>query len=377
MIDRLISLKIDKSFFKGKAIVIFGPRQSGKTTLVEALLKERKEKYLVLSADEPDVRELFSNAKSTRIKSLIGKAEIIFIDEAQLIENTGITLKLIADKIKYVQLIATGSSAFELTDKIKEPLTGRKYEFNLLPLSFEEMVNHHGLLEEKRLIEHRLIYGYYPEIVTKTGEEETLLKFLAGNYLYKDLLKLDRLKKPSLLEKILKALALQIGSEVSYYELSQMVSADAGTVETYIDLLEKSYVIFKLTALSGNVRNEIKKGKKIYFYDNGIRNTILRNFDLPALRTDIGALWENFIISERVKFLAYHQRNEKSYFWRTTQQQEVDYIEEQKGIYRAFEFKWNKKAKAKFPKTFTNNYKISETTLITPGNFETFIFQEE
>lgn len=373
MIERLIASQIKKLLFKGKAIIIFGPRQSGKTTLVESLLKSRKEKHLNLSADEPDVRELLSNITSSRIKSLLGNSEIVFIDEAQLIENTGLTLKLITDKIKEAQLIATGSSAFELADKIKEPLTGRKYEFILLPLSFQEMANHRGLLEEKRMLEHRLIFGYYPEIVTKIGEEEILLKSLAGSYLYKDLLMLGGIKKPLLLEKILKALALQIGSEISYYELSQLVNADAGTVETYIDLLEKSFVVFKLSALSGNVRNEIKKGKKFYFYDNGIRNAVINNFNWIGLRTDAGALWENFLVSERMKFLHYNHINVNRFFWRTVQQQEIDYVEETGGKFSAFEFKWSKKAKAKFPKTFTKNYNISQTKLITPENFEEFL----
>lgn len=373
MIDRSILPEIATHLFKGKTIIIYGPRQSGKTTLVESLIKNRSEKYIILSGDEPDVREMMIKTTSTRLKSIIGNAKIVFIDESQLLENTGLTLKLINDKIKEVQLIATGSSAFELADKITEPLTGRKHEYTLFPISFGEMAKHNGLLEEKRLLDHRLIYGYYPEIVSKPGEEEKLLKLLADSYLYKDLLKLGNIKKPYLLEKILRALALQIGSEVSYNEISQIVSADAATVETYIDLLEKSFVVYKLHAYSGNVRNEIKKSRKIYFYDNGIRNAVINNFDPIQMRPDKGALWENFLISERMKFLNNNQITTKSYFWRTTQQQEIDYVEEQKGILNAYEFKWNIKSKIKFPKTFLKNYKVSAKEIITPDNFDVFL----
>ena len=272
-----------------------------------------------------------------------------------------------------MQVIATGSSAFELASRTSEALTGRKYEFMLYPLSFVEMVNHLSLLEEKRLLEHRLIYGYYPEIVSKPGEEKELLKLLAGSYLYKDLLALGQINKPALLEKILKALALQVGSEVSYNEIGQLVQADNETVEKYIDLLEKAFVVFRLSAFSRNVRNEIKKGRKVYFFDNGIRNAVIGNFNLPASRTDTGALWENFIISERMKYLHNNHIDASRYFWRTTRQQEIDYIEERESNLYAFEFKWGKKARSKFPITFTNNYNTVETTFVTPDNFETFL----
>lgn len=286
-----------------KAILIFDPRQSYKSTLVEALLKGKD--YLYMNGDEADVRELLFNTTSTKSHALIGNKKIEFIDEAQRIANIGLTLKLITDQIKDVQVIATGSSAFELSSQVNESLTGPKYEFMLYPVSFSEMVNYHGLLTEKRLIEHRLLYGYYPEILTKPGEEKELLKLLVDSYLYKDLLMLEQIKKPALLEKLLKVLALQVGSEVNYNELGQTVGTNNKTVERYIDLLEKAFVIFKVPALNRNVRNEIKKGKKIYFYDCGIRNAVINNFNLFSARTDTGALWENFVVSERKKFLAY------------------------------------------------------------------------
>jgi len=373
MIKRILQQKITERLFKGKIIVLLGPRQVGKTTLIQSILNSLSLPSILLNGDESDVRDMLSNTTSTKLKAIIGKHKIVFIDEAQRIPNIGITLKLFADNIKDVQVIATGSSAFELANKTNEPLTGRKYEYLLHPISFFEMVEHHGLIDEKRLLEHRLIFGCYPEIITKPGEEKELLKLLAGSYLYKDLLTLEYVKKPVILEKILKSLALQIGSEVSYHEIGQLVNADNETVEKYIDLLEKAFVVFRLPAFNRNVRNEIKKGKKIYFYDNGIRNAILNNFSSLNTRTDIGALWENYIISERMKFLNYESIDTLRYFWRTTMQQEVDYIEEVNGKMFAFELKWNPKTKIKFPKTFINAYPSCKMDLITPDNFETFL----
>jgi len=375
MIPRVLQKAVQERLFKGKAILIFGPRQCGKSTLAEALLSDKE--YLHLSGDNAYVRESLTNTDAIKLKMIIGKNKILFIDEAQRITNIGLTLKLITDQIKDVQVIATGSSAFELSSQVNEPLTGRKYEFMLYPLSFGEMVDHHGFLNEKRLIEHRMIFGYYPEIVTKQGEEKELLRLLAGSYLYKDLLTLEQVKKPVLLEKLLKALALQLGSEVSYNELAQTIGANKQTVEKYIDLLEKAYVIFVLPALNKNVRNEIKKGKKIYFYDCGIRNAIINNFNPVQSRTDAGALWENFIISERIKYLHYNNIDAKQYFWRTTQQQEIDLIEEHEaGLMKAFEFKWGRNKNVRFPQTFTENYPNTETTVISPDNLEEFLIKQ-
>ncbi len=368
---------VESRLFKGKAILIFGPRQCGKSTLVASLLKKQELEWLYLNGDEADVREALTNTTTARLKGITGNKKIVFIDEAQRITNIGLTLKLFTDQIKDVQVIATGSSAFELSSQVNEPLTGRKYEFTLYPLSFGEMVQQHGLLEEKRYIEQRLIYGYYPEIVTKPGEEKELLKLLAGSYLYKDLLMLDQVKKPLILEKLLKALALQVGSEISYNEIAQTIGSDSKTVDKYIDLLEKAYVVFRLPALNRNVRNEIKKGKKVYFYDCGIRNAILNSFKPLASRTDVGALWENFIIAERQKFLAYQSVDVKHYFWRTTQQQEIDLIEEDENGMRAFEFKWSKTDKIRFPQTFTDNYPNTETFVVSPSNIEDSLLQSD
>ncbi len=373
MVNRLQKDNIRKYLFKGKTIIIYGARQVGKTTLVEELTKDFAENTLFLNGDDADIRELMTNISSTKLIPIIGNKKIVVIDEAQRIQETGLALKIIHDNFKDVQLIATGSSAFELASKINEPMTGRKFEFFLQPFSFEEMVNHHGFLDEKRLIEHRMIFGYYPDIALNMGEELKLLKSLASSFLYKDLLALEQIHKPSLLEKILKALALQIGNEVTFNELAQLLGSDKGTIEKYIDLLEKAYIIFRLNGLNRNVRNEIKKGRKIYFYDNGIRNAIIDNFSPVSSRQDRGGLWENFIISERHKFLINHDTDYQSFFWRTTQKQEIDYIEEKNNKLNAFEFKWNPKRKVILSKTFLNAYPDTDFQVISPDNIETFI----
>lgn len=373
MIHRKIEDIIATRLFKGKAILLFGARQVGKTTLVKNLAKMSNKVVLHLNGDEPDVRELLGSISSSQLKNYIGNNELVIIDEAQRIPNIGITLKLITDNYPEIQVIATGSSSLDIANSAKEPLTGRKFEYTLYPFSFQELVDNHGLLEEKRQLEQRLIYGSYPEIVQNPNNSEELLNLIADSYLYKDLLLIETIKRPKLLAKLLKALALQIGNEVSYNELSQLVGADKGTVEKYIDLLEQTFVIFTLPSFSRNVRNELKKSKKIYFYDTGIRNSIIGNFNPVHSRTDIGALWENYLIADRIKKAEYGKIRTNFYFWRTTQQQEIDLIEETNGKLAAFEFKWNEKAKAKFPKTFSGNYPDTRFEVITKQNYETFL----
>lgn len=375
MIHRTLKESIKKDLFKGKALLLFGPRQSGKSTLIQEVLKDTD--YLYLNGDDADVREMLTNTTATKLKSVVGNKKIVFIDEAQRIVNIGLTLKLFTDQLKDIQVIATGSSAFELSSQVNEPLTGRKYEYMLYPLSFAEMVAHHGLLQEKRLLDHRLVYGCYPEIVTKPGEERRLLKLLASSYLYKDLLMLEQIKKPLILEKLVSALALQIGNEINYQELAQTIGGDRKTVDKYIDLLEKAFVVFRLPALNKNVRNEIKKGKKVYFYDCGIRNAVINNFKAIDSRTDAGALWENYVIAERMKLLHYNDIAVKQYFWRTTQQQEIDLIEESTDQWTAFEFKRSSKAKVRFPQTFSDNYPNSTMLVISPANVEDFLLVED
>ncbi len=377
LIQRDLQSQLASRFFKGKAVLLFGARQVGKTTLALAVLQDYDTQVLRLNGDESDVRDLLSDTTSTRLKAIIGTHRLLFIDEAQRIENIGLTLKLITDQIPDVQVVATGSSSFDLANKVNEPLTGRKFQYLLHPLAFGELVAHHGLLTEKRLLDHRLIFGSYPEVVTSPGQEAELLKLLAESYLYKDLLMLEQVKKPALLGKIVKALALQVGSEVVFAEIGRLVGADSQTVEKYIDLLEKGFVIFRLPSYSRNVRNEIRKGKKVYFYDNGIRNAVINNFTQLSQRTDVGALWENFLVSERRKLLAHHGISAEDFFWRTTQQQEVDYVEENQSGLFAWEFKWNVKAKARFPKTFIEAYPQCKTAIVTPDNFETFLLLPE
>lgn len=378
IISRQVASRIEERLFQGKAIVLLGPRQSGKTTLIQDVLERSGEKYLVLNADEPDVRELLEGATSARLRTIVGNSRIVCIDEAQRIPNIGLTLKLLTDQIPEAQTIATGSSSLELNSSIAEPLTGRKFEFALSPLAFEELSNHHGLLQERRFLEHRLVYGSYPEVVTSSGREEELVRLLADSYLFKDLLTLEGIKKPSLLERIVKALALQLGSEVSLPEIARTAGADAHTVERYIDLLEKAFVLFRLPAYSRNVRNEIKKGRMIYFLDNGVRNALIGNFLPLSSRTDTGALWENYLVAERRKMLANKKMNAAAYFWRTTQQQEIDYIEEGEQSLLACEFKWNPNKKGtRFPKTFLRAYSHAETRSITPADYDLFLTQAD
>ncbi|MCK5848145.1 MAG: ATP-binding protein [Caldisericia bacterium] len=373
MIPRILQKKVEEKLFKGKAILIFGARQVGKTTLVKSILQNNENEVAFLNGDEPDVREMFTNATSTYMKTIFGKKKIIFIDEAQRIKNIGITLKLIVDQIPEVQVIATGSSAFELGNKTIEPLTGRKFIYTLFPMSFSEMVNYSGILEETRLLKHRLVYGYYPEIVTKAGQESELLHLLSESYLYKDIYRLNGIMKPEVLEKIVCALSLQIGSEVSFNEIANLVGVDRATVVKYIGLLEQAYVVYKIPSFSRNVRNEIRKGKKIYFHDTGIRNAVINSLWKIENRQDLGGLWENYLISERRKLLSYSDSYCKQYFWRTTQQQEIDYIEDDKNGIRAYEFKWNKNAKLKISKTFSSSYPEAKVKLVTPKNYMQFL----
>ena len=373
IITRKAENLIANNFFKKKAILILGARQVGKTTLVKKLMEKSKYHYLWLNGDEADVRAIFKDATSSKLRSLIGKNKIVILDEAQRIENIGICLKLLVDNFSDIQVIATGSSSFELANKINEPLTGRKIEYFLFPFSFGEMVDYHGILEEKRMLENRMIYGYYPDIVTAKEGRIELLKQLADSYLYKDILIWEKIQKSEKLERLVQALAFQIGSEVSYLELGQMTGLDNETTEKYLTLLEKAFIVFRLGSFSRNLRNELKKSRKFYFFDNGIMNAVVNNFNSLQLRNDVGALWENFIISERIKFLHYNRIFANRYFWRTYQQNEIDYLEERDGKLFAFEFKWNSKSKRKFPKLFERTYPESHNEIITRDDFEIFI----
>jgi uncharacterized protein len=376
MIKRVLEKGINEKAGSGKAIIITGARQTGKTTLLSSMFRDRSD-TLWLDADEADVKALFGNPTSSRLKMLFSGKKNIVIDEAQRIKNIGIKLKLITDHIKEIQLIATGSSSFELANEINEPLTGRKWEYQLFPLSFGEMADHTGVLEEIRLLPHRLVFGCYPEVVTKPGFEKEILKQLTDSYLYKDILMWERIKKPDKLVRLLQSLAFQVGNEVSYNDLGNNLELDNQTVEKYIQLLEQTFVIFRLGAFNRNLRKELKRSRKIYFYDNGIRNSLIANFNQPEIRNDTGALWENFIIAERIKFIRNNNLWANTYFWRTQDQQEIDYIEERDGKLYAFEFRWNPKSKARLSKTFSSAYPETQFEVITPDNFETFLGYSE
>jgi predicted AAA+ superfamily ATPase len=374
MIYRTLSKKIKNKIGKGKAIMVVGPRQVGKTTLIQNELANQEVAFF--DGDDPTVRNLLDSPNTEKIRSLIGSKKVVFIDEAQRINGIGLTLKIITDQFKDVQLWISGSSSFTLAHELNEPLTGRKWQYEMYPISWEEFQNHVGFLKAEQSLTTRLIYGFYPDVINNPGEEKEILKNLVDSYLYRDILSYAEIRKPEVLEKLVQALALQIGNEVNYNELSQIVGVDKNTIQRYVSILEKGYVIFKLPSFSSNIRNEIKKNKKIYFYDNGIRNMILGNFNDLNLRQDKGGLWENFLISERIKQNEYKLTLAKSYFWRTTQQQEVDYVEEINQEIFGYEFKWNPKKKVKLSKTFVEKYHAQEK-LINIDNFRDFVIIEK
>lgn len=369
MIQRKLNKLIENQLYKGKAIILIGARQVGKTTLLNHIVQESDLSTLMMNCDEPEPRAVLSDTNVAKLNLLIGDHKLLVIDEAQKVDGIGTTLKLIVDNFKDVQVIATGSSAFELHNKLNEPLTGRKLEYRLFPVSSAEIVETFGLLEEKRTLENRLIYGSYPDIINHPEQARAYLTELTQSYLYKDLFSLGDIRKPQLIEKLVQALAFQVGSEVSTNELANMLQTDNKTIDKYIDLLEKCYVVFRLGGLNRNLRNELKKSKKIYFYDTGVRNAVIQQFAPAALRDDMGALWENFFIVERMKRNHYGQRFCNTYFWRTNQQQEIDFVEESDGQMTAFEMKWKPKKKASFPKSFLEAYPVKETVVITPENY--------
>ncbi|MFN3530567.1 MAG: ATP-binding protein [Bacteroidia bacterium] len=369
MVQRILNNLIYRRFHKGKAIILMGARQVGKTTLIHELLKGQD--YLFLDGDDPAVRNMLESPNTQEIKRLIGSHTLVFVDEAQRIPGIGLTLKIVTDQLKAVQLLVSGSSSFDLGQQLSEPLTGRKWEYQLYPICWEELENHLGYLKADQQLEDRLIYGMYPDVLNHPGDEREILNNLVSSYLYRDILQLNDIRKPEVLEKLVLALALQVGSEVNYNELSNLVGVNKGTIQNYIELLEKGFVIFRLGSFSRNLRNEIKQNKKVYFYDNGLRNAVMGNFSPFELRADKGALWENFLASERIKQLAYKQHLAHRYFWRTKQQQEIDWVEEIDGQIRAWEFKW-KSGKNVGSRTFENAYH-TQTQAVNRQNFRNFV----
>lgn len=371
MIHRTSQTEIYSYLFKGKSILVFGARQVGKTSLIKNTIKDQS--YLWLNADEPDTQLLLENITTDRLKALVGDNKILVIDEAQMIHNIGLLIKRMVDNYPEIQVIASGSSAFELADKTKESMVGRKEELHLFPLSYGEMVTHSNFVEETRLIPHRLVYGYYPEVVTSPGKEEKILNDLVEGFLYKDILNLEGVKKSATLQRLVQMLAYRIGTEISYNSLANDLGINRLTVEKYIDILEKNFIVFSLHAFSRNQDNELKKGRKVYFWDNGLRNRIIKNFNPIELRDDIGALWENFIISERKKKLSYENQFKDSYFWRNTQQAEIDYLEIKNTEIEAFEIKYSQNQKVLFTKSFTEKYQPKTTQVIHKENFWNYL----
>ena len=370
MIKRTLIDKLSDSTLKNKAIVVLGPRQVGKTTLVKEFLRDKQ--VLFLNGDDPDVRRMLEDAGISKLTALLGNYKWVFIDEAQRIKDIGMVAKMITDNFQDVQLFISGSSALEINDRTQESLTGRKYEYLLFPISWQEFEQHVGFFEASAQLEERLVYGMYPDVINRRSEAAVVLKQLTSSYLYKDVLAITGIKKPDLLEKLLRALALQLGSEVSYNELANLLEVDKATIAKYIDLLEKLFIVIKLNSFSRNQRNEIKNNRKIYFYDNGIRNVLINNLNPIDLRNDKGALWENFLIIERIKQQQYHQIFTNNYFWRTIQKQEIDFVEERNGKVTAYEFKWKRKNKDKIPVSFLSHYNASGQ-IIDRDNFRDFV----
>ncbi len=379
MVNRILEKVLKDRFFKGKAIILTGPRQVGKTTLSKKILTDFENKGLKvkkINCDNPTEREMLSEKDITYLTGLVNDAKIVFIDEGQKVNSIGQTLKLLVDHYgKDVQILVTGSSSFNLLDQTEEPLTGRKYVYTLYPFSFSELYSNDLLLANKKLEEH-LIYGSYPDVVVNQDtfdDKREVLGELASSQLYKDILEFQEIKNSNVLRTLLEALALQLGSEVSYTELASTIGINKNTVEKYIDLLEKNFVIFRLHPYAKNKRRTIKKSKKIFFYDLGIRNTLINNFNSLHLRNDIGGLWENFLIIERIKKQMYERTFSNNYFWRSYDGQEIDWLEEVDDKLSGYEFKWNTRKKSKVPKLWSETYPDTKYEIITSENYSKFI----
>lgn len=375
MIPRNIETQIvDRLKKSNKIIVLYGARQVGKTTLIKSLLKTQFNKVLEINADQKKYQDVLSSTDLNQLKRLVTGYNLLFIDEAQRIPNIGLNLKIIHDNIPGLKIIATGSSSFELANKISEPLTGRTWTFTLFPISILEWKELYNPFEIDEKLPEFLTYGMYPEIFSYENELDKMdyLKELINSFLYKDLLELSQIKNSGKIYDLLRLLAFQIGSPVSYNELGKKLGLSIDTVISYIDLLEKVFVIYRLSGFSKNLRKEIVKNKKVYFYDVGVRNAIIEDFTHPNKRQDIGHLWENFIISERIKRNSYLRAHLNSFFWRTYTGAELDYVEEGAGQLSGVEIKWGNKI-VKAPKSWIENYKEAEFRTINLENYQEFV----
>lgn len=366
---RDIQKEIEKNLFKNKVIIVFGPRRVGKTTLCRDILKKFSDRGFYINCELLPNQKAFSSTDPFVLKNFFGEKKFVVLDEAQKIENIGLVLKILADTHPEIQIIASGSSSFDLAHKVSEPLTGRSRQYFLYPLSAREMLQKHNPVEFRLRIENILRYGSYPSVFGLSYKEarEELID-ISSNYLYKDIFEFGKLKKPNLVIDLLRALALQIGSEVSLTELSRLLKQNVHTVSHYLEMLEKSFIVFRLRSLSRNLRKELARSFKVYFYDLGIRNSLIQNHNELYLRSDVGALWENFCVLERMKKNNNKRVFANYYFWRTYDQKEIDFIEEREGKLFAFEFKWGEEKK-KAPKEFLNEYKGAEFSCIHPDNF--------
>lgn len=374
MIERALKLQVEQKLFKGKAIVLYGARQVGKTTLARTILAKYADDAIYLNCDEPDIAAGLSNKTSSELYEFVQRKKLVVIDEGQRVENIGLSIKLLVDAYPDIQIIATGSSSFELANRISEPLTGRAFIFNMYPLSYGELKRHNGQLEASRQLQRMMRFGAFPAVwQSSDNDAETLLAELTTNFLFKDILSFELLRQSSLLTRLLRALALQIGNEVSYNELATLLKVDIKTIERYIFLLEEVFIIFRLQTLTGNARNEVSRLRKVYFYDLGLRNSLIRNHNPLDIRNDTGALWENFCILERLKRNAYSGYHANSYFWRNYQQQEIDYIEEANGGFQAFEYKWNPLKQPKLPAAFAAQYPAAGYTVVSPETVDGFL----
>ncbi len=374
LIPRLITKQVLQDLTQSdKIVLLYGPRQAGKTTLSKLILEKTGMKTLIVNADQSKYIDILSSRDLSKLKSLVHGYEILFIDEGQRIPEIGINLKILHDEIPQLKVLVTGSSSFLLSDRVTESLTGRKRIYTLLPISMGELSKSNNTFELNDQLEERLVYGQYPEVINLTGyhEKEDYLREISSSYIYKDILELENIRYPFKIRDLLRLLAFQTGSQVSLHELGRQLGLNRETVERYLYLLEQSFVIFRLPAFSRNLRKEISKSQKFYFYDNGIRNILIDNLLSPEKRNDTGALWENFVLSERKKKLLYEKKYTNNYFWRTYTGSEIDYIEEYQGKYCATEIKYSK-SKAKIPKTWQEQYG-NDFQVINKENYLDFI----